>query len=507
MLCYERADDVGFGVSGVVTRARGIRASLPDLNPADIPMMAPVRQEKVAYLLDPLDTSRRSRPIRAIDALLRTFGKPRDYAVDLPYIPPFLRKHDGLVMSLGQFMQFVGGQLMASGNVQIWPGMPVEQALIEDGRVRGIRLTDQGSDLPGMDIRADLTVVGDGPVGAVGQQLDREFGKPDGHDNREWAVGMKMVVDLPASTELQPGAVFHTFGYPEPEIFGFLYVHPDRVATVGIFVPSWFRSPARTSYRYLQHYMQHPYLWRHLRGGKLRSWGAKSLQESGRRAEPRLVGDGYARIGEGSGSTNVLTGSGVDEAWTTGTLLAEGVVELMRAGKPLTRFNLEAAYVDRRRHSWVEIEAQVAAKSARWIPPWDLARPAGNGPYRLDERNALHRRGAPARAFLAGLLSRQTVDGRNQPRHRHLPRQRRIQPRCADGILRLASDPLRRRTARLASGRAADGWQGPGARGPRRPRAVPRSGGLHAVRCQALRRDLLGQAFGSDHRRTAVLRS
>ena len=54
--------------------------------------------------------------------------------------------------------------------------------------------------------------------------------------------------------------VFHTIGYPEPEIFGFLYVHPDRVASVGIFVPSWFDSPVRTSYRYLQHFVQHPYI-------------------------------------------------------------------------------------------------------------------------------------------------------------------------------------------------------------------------------------------------------
>jgi electron-transferring-flavoprotein dehydrogenase len=35
VMCYERADDVSFGVSGVVTRARGIRASLPDLDPND----------------------------------------------------------------------------------------------------------------------------------------------------------------------------------------------------------------------------------------------------------------------------------------------------------------------------------------------------------------------------------------------------------------------------------------------------------------------------------------
>jgi electron-transferring-flavoprotein dehydrogenase len=33
VMCYERADDLSFGVSGVVTRARGIRASLPISTP------------------------------------------------------------------------------------------------------------------------------------------------------------------------------------------------------------------------------------------------------------------------------------------------------------------------------------------------------------------------------------------------------------------------------------------------------------------------------------------
>src|SRR5574342_1172634 len=53
VICYERADDIGFGVSGVVTRARGIRATFPDLDPAQIPMATPVSSEKVLYLLDP----------------------------------------------------------------------------------------------------------------------------------------------------------------------------------------------------------------------------------------------------------------------------------------------------------------------------------------------------------------------------------------------------------------------------------------------------------------------
>lgn len=373
VICYERADDVGFGVSGVVTRARGIRASFPEFESSQIPMATPVTQEKVLYLLDPIGASRRSVTLRLADRLIRAMkavipGFEND-ALELPYTPDFLKKHDGFILSVGQFNQWVGNQLLSSGSVQIWPGMPVRRALIDKHNVVGIRLVDQGVDkqgkpeagfMAGMDIKAALTVVGDGPIGPVGRQLDDVFGMPHGNHVRDWAVGMKAVVALPEGVDLPAGTVFHTLGYPEPEIFGFFYVHPDRIASIGIFVPSWFDSPVRTAYRYLQHFMLHPYLWRYLEGGTLLSWGAKSLQESGKRGEPFLAGNGYARIGEGSGSTNVLTGSGVDEAWTTGTLLADGVIELLRTGRPFTRENLEKAYVERRRKSWVEKEGRVA---------------------------------------------------------------------------------------------------------------------------------------------------
>ena len=376
VVCYERADDPGFGVSGVVTRGRGLRAAFPDLDPAQIPMAARVREEKVLYLLDPIGASRRSAALRTAEAALRAARfafKYAEHAVELPYVPAYLHKTDGFIFSMGQLMQWMSGQVLSTGTVQIWPGTPVASALVEGKAVKGVRLLDQGVDrqgnpegafMPGMDVAAALTVVGDGPVGAVGRQLDRELGLPAGnHGRRDWAVGMKFVVDLPEGTPLQPGTVLHTLGFPEPEIFGFLYVHPDRVASVGIFVPSWFESPVRTSYRYLQHYVQHPYLWRWLKEAKLRSWGAKSILESGRRGEPVLAGDGFARIGEGSGSTNVLTSSGVDEAFTTGVQLAEGVIALLEAGKPLSRENLEEAYVARRRASFVEAEGRVAEKA------------------------------------------------------------------------------------------------------------------------------------------------
>ncbi len=372
VLCYERADDLAAGVSGVVTRARSIRASFPQLNPAEIPMAAEVKKERVLYLLDPVGASRRSLTLRAADAALRSLGRlagVRDHAFELPWTPGFLHKNGGLVLSIGQFNQWVGAQLMASGLVQIWPGTPIAGPLLTGKKVEGLRLADQGVDksgapadgfMAGIDLRAGLTVVGDGPVGAVGQALDERLGLPEGHARREWALGMKFVIELPEDSALEPGTVWHTFGYPEPEIFGFLYAHPERLVSVGIFVPSWMSDPSRTAYRYLQHYIQHPALWRYLKAGTLRSWGAKSLEESGKHGEPYLCGDGFARIGEGSGSTNMLTGSGVDEAWATGAQLGDAVIELLRAGLPFTQQNLSKTYEKRRRASWVERGAHEA---------------------------------------------------------------------------------------------------------------------------------------------------
>src|SRR5512141_1104525 len=107
VLCYERSDDIGFGVSGIVTRARGLRASLPDLS--QVPMAAAVTSEKMVYLLDPVGASRRSVCLRAADACLRAFRGllPLQHeAFELPWTPAFLQKHGGMVLSMGQFMQW-----------------------------------------------------------------------------------------------------------------------------------------------------------------------------------------------------------------------------------------------------------------------------------------------------------------------------------------------------------------------------------------------------------------
>ena len=101
VLCYERADDIAFGVSGVVTRARAIRETLPNLNVDEIPLATRVKNEKLLYLLDPHGASRRPRWMRLADALCKGLAG-QGLAFELPYIPPFLHKQDGFIFSLGR---------------------------------------------------------------------------------------------------------------------------------------------------------------------------------------------------------------------------------------------------------------------------------------------------------------------------------------------------------------------------------------------------------------------
>ncbi len=374
VMCYERADDPGFGVSGIVTRAEAIRKSFPDLDlTQEIPNCTPVGKEHTAYLFDTIGASKRTLSTKFTDLCFKLGGvimKGGEWSArELPFTPPFMDKHGGLVMSMGSFMTWASQKVMEYG-LMVMPGTPVAEPLFEGDKVVGVRLADQGVEkngtpmegafMPGMDIKAALTVVADGPVGAVGRALDAKFGLPKGHHQYDWGVGMKAVVQLPKSCDLEPGTVIHTLGFPEPEIFGFMYVYPNKTATLGIFVAPWMDTPVRTTYRYLQHWMQHPYIWRHIKGGKLLSWGAKSLQESGQEGEPFLCGDGYARIGEGSGTTDVLANAGVDEAWASGVQLANAVLKLLQEGKDFTKANLEATYVADRRASALDLRLKKA---------------------------------------------------------------------------------------------------------------------------------------------------
>ena len=174
-----------FGVSGVVTRARGIRATLPDLDPARFRWPTPVGSEKSVYLLDPTGASRRSLALRLGRSLAaNAFAACCDLNTMRSNCPSFpascTRKAGWCFRWASSCSGWHASALQRT--VQIWPGMPVSGSADRGKKVLGMRLLDQGVDragnpdagfTPGMDIHAALTVVGDGPVGAVSRDIDR----------------------------------------------------------------------------------------------------------------------------------------------------------------------------------------------------------------------------------------------------------------------------------------------------------------------------------------------
>ena len=174
-------------------------------------MATPVAAEKVVYLLDPVGASRRSAAMRAADAMLRTLRMDRDHSIELPYFAAVPRKARRLGLLARpvfavrrQRIDGVGdgadlARHAGGGSAARRRGRAgVRRAPARPGR--GSRRQARCRLHAGHGYSRRLTVVGDGPVGAVGRQLDERFGMPAGHHQREWALGMKLVVDLPAES-------------------------------------------------------------------------------------------------------------------------------------------------------------------------------------------------------------------------------------------------------------------------------------------------------------------
>jgi electron-transferring-flavoprotein dehydrogenase len=102
VLCYERADDISSGVSGVVTRGEGIRTSFPELNPAEIPMAVEVKANGCSTCSTPSAPAGAPHSARGRCGSARFWAKAdrrvKDYAFELPWTPAFLNKHGGLVL-------------------------------------------------------------------------------------------------------------------------------------------------------------------------------------------------------------------------------------------------------------------------------------------------------------------------------------------------------------------------------------------------------------------------
>jgi len=332
----EKAAHVGaHSLSGAVLDPRALTELIPDFLDRGAPVASPVTGEDVYFLSES--------------------GKLR-----IPITPPPLENHGNFVLSLGHFTRWLGSKVEEQGTY-VLTETPAARPLFEDGRLAGVRTGDKGiardgsrkaNYEPGTEVRARVTVFGEGTRGSLHKELTHRLGLADPDHPQVYGIGVKELWEIPAG-RFRKGHVAHTMGFPlQAETYGggFLYGMEDTKLSLGLVVGLDYRDPYLDAHRETQRWKQHPYLRGLLEGGRLLGYGAKSMPLGGYYAMPRLAVDGALFVGDSAGFLNAQRLKGIHLGMKSGMLAAETIFEgLVR--KDLS-VNVLRTFEDRFRASW-----------------------------------------------------------------------------------------------------------------------------------------------------------
>ena len=333
----EKGKEIGAHIiSGAVMDPRGINELMPDWKQKGGPIESPVQEDHVLFLT-------------------------RNRKFNLPIIPPPLQNHGNYVISLNKFTRWFGEQVEASG-VDIFAGFAGSELLIEGDTVVGVRTGDKGIDKlgnpkanfePGIDIRAKITILAEGARGSLTKPLIRKFNLNKERNPQVFAVGVKEVWDVPKERNTR-GRVIHTMGWPlRNEEFGggFIYNMAEGRVSIGFVIGLDYLDPRLDPHQRFQQFKMHPYIKSILEGGKLYSYGAKTIPEGGYWALPQYYFNGGMIIGDSAGFLNAMRLKGIHLAFKTGMLAAQAAFEALEANditaKKLKRFEelVESSWV------------------------------------------------------------------------------------------------------------------------------------------------------------------
>jgi electron-transferring-flavoprotein dehydrogenase len=259
-----------------------------------------------------------------------------------PIVPPPLRNHGNVIISLNAFVRWLSAQVEAAG-VDLFSGFAGQDILMDGSRVVGVRTGDRGIDRrgerkptfeAGVDIRAKVTIFCDGVRGNLTKELLRRLQLGKDRAPEVFALGIKELWEVPAG-RLAPGTVFHTMGYPlRQQEFGggFVYAMPEGRLSVGFVVGLDYQDPLFDPHMAFNRFKQHPFINALLDGGQMVRYGAKALPEGGWNSIPQPYMDGGLIAGDAGGFLNALRLKGIHLAMRTGMLAAESAFEAVRAG-------------------------------------------------------------------------------------------------------------------------------------------------------------------------------
>ena len=247
--------------------------------------------------------------------------------------PPQMHNRGNFIISLGQLVPWMSQQAEALG-VDVFPGFAAAEALIEDGRVAGVRLGDMGLDkegkpgpnhAPGADIRAGTTILAEGCRGSVTKKVIARLELDAGCSSQTYGLGFKELWQLPSGRG-EPGLIQHTVGWPvDSHTYGGSFVYhldQDRVY-VGYVVGLDYEDPRFAPFEAFQQFKNHPRMRALLEGGELLSYGARTIAAGGWQSLPCMEAPGVMLVGDAAGTLNVPKIKGVHQAIRCGVLAAE----------------------------------------------------------------------------------------------------------------------------------------------------------------------------------------
>ncbi len=257
----------------------------------------------------------------------------------LPMTPPPLANHGNYVLSLQHLVAWLGQKAEEAG-INLFPSFPGMELLYEHGAVVGVRTRDQGRDkegrpksnyTPGVDIRAKVTVLGEGPRGTMAKALIAKKNLDAGKNPQVYAIGVKEVWEVPGASA-RAGEVIHTMGFPnDHKTFGggFIYFMPDNLVSVGLVIGLEYEDPFLDPHHEFQRFKLHQLVRGILQSGKIVSFGAKSIPEGGLFAMPKLYAEGVMLIGDTGGFLNGMKLKGIHLAMKSGMLAAETLAQAL----------------------------------------------------------------------------------------------------------------------------------------------------------------------------------
>jgi len=305
-------------LSGAVMDPKALKELMPDFIEQGAPLESPVLTDSFLYL-----TSKR--------------------AIRSPITPPPLKNHGYYIVSLNRLTAWLGEKCEEAG-VNIFPEFPGADLIYdEQDRVLGVRTGDKGIDKegkhkanyePGVDLRAKVTVLGEGPRGSLTKQLVQRLGLDDGREPQIYSIGVKELWDLP-DNRYPAGTVTHTLGFPSDSMTyggGWIYGMQNNIVNIGYVTGLDYKDPLLDPHAEFQRYKTHRHIAKLLDGGKMIRYGAKTIAAGGYFAIPRTYADGVLLVGDCAGFLNSQRLKGIHSAIKTGMLAAETIFASLLAG-------------------------------------------------------------------------------------------------------------------------------------------------------------------------------